>query len=164
MSTDPATALRDAFVNESKERLREHAERIRACLKLLTDEQVWQRPNAASNAIGNLLLHLTGNIGAWIVQGIGGQPYARDRQAEFDARGVQPKVALLAELDRILDKTRAILDAVTIGRLLEEQEVFGHRVSGLATIYHVVEHFALHTGQIVSTTKLLTGKPLEEPA
>lgn len=45
--------------------------KIGRCLDHLTEEDVWWRPNEASNSIGNLLLHLRGNVSQWIIGGVG---------------------------------------------------------------------------------------------
>lgn len=152
--------LRDAFVAESKFRLADYLDQIRRCVGMLSEEQVWWRPNEISNAVGNLLLHLAGNAGMWIVEGIGGVPFHRDRPAEFSARGPQPKAEVLAKLEQTVQRALGILDAVDANQLLRQHEIQGHQVSGLAAIYHVVEHFALHAGQIVYATKLATGQAI----
>ena len=53
--------------------------KIGRCLERLSDEDVWSRPNEASNSIGNLLLHLRGNITQWIIGGVGERAYERHR-------------------------------------------------------------------------------------
>lgn len=45
---------------------------IATCLKLLSEEEIWWRPNPASNSVGNLVLHLQGNVRQWIIAGLGG--------------------------------------------------------------------------------------------
>jgi hypothetical protein len=66
-------------------------ERIEHCLEQLNDEQVWVRSQPSLNSIGNLILHLCGNLRQWIVAGVGGSPDVRNRPAEFAERGPVPK-------------------------------------------------------------------------
>jgi uncharacterized damage-inducible protein DinB len=159
MMTD-APGWRDAFIGESKFRLADYLQQIRVCVGMLSEEQFWWRPNEISNAVGNLVLHLVGNVGMWIIEGIGGERFERDRPAEFAARGPQPKAEVLATLERVVDRASATLDSVDAGQLLREHDIQGYKMSGLAAIYHVVEHFALHSGQIIYATKIATGQPI----
>ena len=99
-----------AFIAHSRRYLREElAPRIRTVVEQLTDEEIWWRPNPASNSIGNLILHLSGNVQQWIVSGVGGFPDTRQRQSEFDATGPIPAPELLAQLDRTLNDADAAL-------------------------------------------------------
>src|SRR5437868_10305740 len=87
------------FIKQAQDLLlHDYLPKIESCLRLLTDEQTWWRPNAESNSIGNLLLHLAGNVRQWIVSGLGGQPDERVRQTEFDEQGTIPKDDLLSRL------------------------------------------------------------------
>jgi len=75
-----------AFLTQSREYLTEHyLPKILAAVDQLSDEDLWWRPNAVSNSVGNLMLHLSGNVRQWIVSGLGGAPDDRVRQLEFDA-------------------------------------------------------------------------------
>src|SRR5690348_12633039 len=76
----------------------EYLPKIERCLERLTDDDVWSRPNEASNSIGNLLLHLRGNVTQWIIAGVGGRTRERRRQQEFDERNRIPTGELLAGL------------------------------------------------------------------
>ena len=113
-----------------------------------------------SNSIGNLLLHLSGNARQWIVCGLGGEADARVRQAEFDERTTIPRDELLSRLRttvRAVDETLAVFAP---HRLLERFKIQGTEVTALAAIFHVTEHFSMHTGQIILLTKLLTASDL----
>jgi len=134
--------------------------KIERCLGLLTDEQVWWRPNPQSNSIGNLLLHLNGNVRQWIVCGLGGAPDARNRDAEFAERSLVPRAQLLLILRTTLGEADAALSRLDPEKLLEAKKIQGLDVSALAAILHVVEHFSMHTGQILFLTKMLTGTDL----
>lgn len=150
-----------AFLRESRQLLRDrYGPWILRCLEDLDDEGVWWRPNDASNAVGNLVHHLCGNARQWIVSGVGGASDVRARSEEFDRReGSREEMRdLLRTTLRDVDGTLADLDP---GRLGETVRIQGMDVTVLEAVYHVVEHFALHTGQIVWVTKSRTGRPLD---
>ena len=132
----------------------EYPTKIQRCLDVLPADAIWRRDDEASNSIGNLLLHLSGNIRQWIVSGVGGAPDARQRSAEFDARGGGDDAAVLME--RLLATVReadAVLASLDAERLRELRTIQGRNVSVLDAVYHVVEHFSMHTGQIILLAK-----------
>jgi len=128
--------------------------KIERSLELLTDEQMWWRGNPQSNSIGNLLLHLSGNVRQWIVCGLGGAPDERDRDSEFAERKVIPRDELLARLGQTLGEADNTLAKFDADKLLERQLIQGCDVTALAAIFHVVEHFSMHTGQIIMIAKM----------
>jgi len=150
-----------AFVNQASDFLiTEYLPKIERCLEQLKDEQIWWRPNPDSNSIGNLILHLCGNARQWIICGLGGEPDHRYRDAEFAQRDV-------IERDKLLDLLRSTVKDVaqTLARveesiLLETRKIQGNDVDVLHAIFHVTEHFSMHTGQIIMLTKMLTGSDL----
>ena len=133
---------------------------IEACLGKLTEEQVWARGSENENAIGNLVLHLSGNVRQWIVAGVGGAPDTRERDGEFSARGGSSIPELKERLRGIVAEAAAVIGAVAPERLAERVTIQRYELSVLEAVYHVVEHFSLHTGQIIFATKLLTGSDL----
>jgi uncharacterized damage-inducible protein DinB len=135
--------------------------KIEHCLSQLTDEAVWQRANEASNSVGNLVLHLSGNVQQWIVGGVGNLPYERDRQHEFGERGGISRADLLARLKATLAKADQVLAGVDPASLLERKEIQGCEVTVMEAILRIVQHFALHTGQIMLLTKQRTGEDLK---
>ncbi|MBI5473393.1 MAG: DUF1572 family protein [Ignavibacteriae bacterium] len=139
----------------------EYLPRIHACVDQLTDEQIWWRPNEASNSIGNLILHLTGNVTQWIVNSIGGVPYTRDRAREFAERNVISRDELLSALDKAMDAAEEIILNLDPARFAEVKVIQGNTTSVFEAIYHVVEHFSMHTGQILLMTKMLNAKDLD---
>lgn len=148
------------FIDFSVRKLRQLASRIDDCLARLTPEQIWARGGDEQNAIGNLVLHLCGNIRQWIGFGVEGKPDIRVRDREFSARGDITPEELRERLKSAVEETSAALEAVTAERLGEMTKIQVFEISVLEAIYHVVEHFAMHTGQIIFATKMLTGTDL----
>jgi uncharacterized damage-inducible protein DinB len=153
-------ALQSQFLTYSAGKLRELARRIETCLGELTDEQVWTRHSDNENAVGNLVLHLCGNVRQWIIAGVGGQRDVRDRDSEFAARGAVPKADLAERLRGTVEEAAAVIVGVSPERLAEKLLVQKYDVTGLEAIYHVVEHFSHHVGQIIFATKLMRGTDL----
>ena len=135
--------------------------RIVECLGQLSDEEIWWRPNEASNSVGNLLLHLAGNVRQWIVSGVGGEPDTRDRQREFDERTAIPRDELLAKLRAVLEESDAALARLDTATLCDLVTIQGRELTVLGAVYHVVEHFGMHTGQIILLSKALSGDDLK---
>ena len=148
------------FLDCSVRRLEELAPRIETCLAKLTVEQVWARGGENENEIANLVLHLCGNMRQWIISGVGGQADTRDRDGEFDARGGASIAELSVRLNQTVGEAAKVIAAIPPERLTEPIEVQGYHVTVLEAVYHVVEHFSMHTGQILFATKMLTGDDL----
>jgi uncharacterized damage-inducible protein DinB len=148
------------FLDYSVRKLGQLTERIETCLGKLDERQLWIRGTDNENAVGNLALHLCGNVRQWIVAGIGGQPDVRQRDAEFSARGGVGSAELKSRLRQTVDEALAVLNAATPDRLLQTVTIQNYSMPVLEAIYHVVEHFSMHTGQIIFATKLLTGQDL----
>jgi uncharacterized damage-inducible protein DinB len=147
------------FLGESRRYLREeYLPSIERAVASLTDAQVWARPNEGSNSIGNLILHLIGSSRQWILEGVDGKPVERVRQQEFDERRAVPKAELIERLREALREIDAALAAVTEKELGETRKIRGNDVTVLQAIYHVVEHFSMHTGQILWIAKATLGK------
>ena len=149
------------FLEFSRRKLLEqYWPRLRSCVELLSDEQVWWRPNEASNSIGNLMLHLNGNVRQWLVASFKQLEDTRDRPAEFRERQSIPASALVETLGATLNEASDVLVSLTEADLLKTFNIQGYTVTGLQAVYQVVEHFGIHYGQIVYITKLLRGEDL----
>ena len=148
------------FTRFSTFKLGQCLERIEVCLSKLDDERIWERPNTASNSAGNLCLHLAGNVRQWILSGIAAQPDNRRRDEEFAAQGGFSRDELLARLRATLSEACAVIDSLDEARLGETVRPQGYEVTVLEAVYHVVEHFTMHTGQIMLLTKAATGEDL----
>jgi len=149
------------FIARSRHHLSEDfLPKIERCVALLSDEQIWWRPNVESNSIGNLLLHLSGNARQWIVCGLGAGSDARDRDSEFAQRETISRSDLLSGLRQTIIEVDATLAKFDMDRLVEKKTIQGLEVTALGAILHVVEHFSMHTGQIILLTKILTSSDL----
>lgn len=157
--TDEKTST--AFISQARSFLKDdYLPKIERCLAQLSDEQIWWRPNEQSNSIGNLLLHLCGNARQWILSGLGGEEDFRQRQSEFDERRVISRVELRTRIKSVLTKVDAMLSQFDDSRLLESFQIQGTTVTALEAIFHVTEHFSMHTGQIILLTKMIVGTDL----
>lgn len=153
-------SVESEFLIFSAEKLTQLMGRIETCVEMLTPEQLWLRSAANSNAVGNLLLHLNGNVRQWILHGVGGQTDHRQRDTEFAAQGGPGAQDLLARLRGTVEQAVTLFRALPAERLLEHIQPQGYEGTVLTAIYHVVEHFAGHTFQIMLLTKQFTGEDL----
>jgi len=155
--------LSKQFISDSRAFLTEdYMPKIERCMAQLTEEQVWSRSNDPSNSIGNLLLHLAGSSRYWAVEVIGGKPIWRVRQAEFDRREPVSPEKLMADLRSVVSEVDRQLAGLSGEALLEVRTARDDKVTVLWCVYHLVEHFAMHTGQILSMTKVFVGE-LRDP-
>ena len=156
-----ATQIHTALIQEVDHRLfDESLTRILECLEKLTDEQIWWRPNESSNSIGNLVLHLCGNVRQWIGTGLGNLPDTRKRQTEFDERRQIERDVLVSELVSTMTMAKSVISNLPEKELLTSRPVQTFNETGMSILIHVTEHFSYHTGQIAYITKLLSGKSL----
>jgi uncharacterized damage-inducible protein DinB len=152
--------VEELFLKFSAEKLEQLDGRIQDCLARLTGEQIWTRNSDNENAVGNLALHLAGNVRQWIGSGIAGWPDHRQRDAEFDARGGKSPDELAELLKIRVTEAVSIVRSLPVARLTERITPQGYDVTVLEAIAHVVEHFSMHTGQIILLTKFLIGEDL----
>jgi len=148
------------FVQASSKKLDQLLSRIRDCVNKLEPDEIWARGHENENAIGNLVLHLSGNVRQWIISGVGGAPDKRERDAEFAARGGMETAELLGRLESAVKESIVVIGRVTPERLTQHVVIQKYDLTVLDAIFHVVEHFAQHTGQIIFATKMLTGEDL----
>jgi len=132
----------------------EYRTQLRLAVNALPPDGVWWRPNDQANSVGNLLLHLNGNVRQWILGGVAGRPNARHRADEFAARSGSSAAALLADLEGTLDEVDEVLGGLSDADLLEPRTIQGRDILVLGAIFHVVEHFSGHLGQIILMAKL----------
>lgn len=152
--------LINELIEQSIFRLNENTPRIKKCLDELNEEEVWMRPNDSSNSVGNLILHLCGNIRQYIISSLGGEKDTRERDKEFETKGGKTKAELFEKLTVTVDQAVEVIKKLDEESILEVRSVQGFSYSGVGNIIHVVEHYSYHTGQIAFWTKLLKDKNL----
>lgn len=152
-----------AFLVFSTTKLRMLVGQVETCLGKLDETQVWGRTGDNANSAGNLCLHLEGNVRQFIIHAIGGAPDVRARDAEFGTRGGLGIPELVAKLSACVEEACTVLERMAPERLLELVAPMGRTMLTLDAIYQVVQHFALHTGQIIFLTKAFTGEDLNLP-
>lgn len=148
------------FRATAAETLLQHMGRIEVCVGKLSDDQIWARGHETDNAIGNLCLHLSGNVRQWIVASLAGEADHRTRDAEFAARAGMSGTELTSRLRETIRSAVAVIEALTKEQLAARYTIQNYEVSGLGAVFHVVEHFGQHTAQIILLTKMLTGTDL----
>lgn len=148
------------FIEHSIYRVELNTPRINKCLKLLSEKDVWKRPNDQSNSIGNLILHLCGNIRQYIISSLGKSEDFRERDLEFTAEGGLTKSELQGKLEDTVGAAVNVIRNASIEELLRVRLVQGFDYSGVGVIIHVTEHYSYHTGQIAFWTKVITGSDL----
>ena len=158
MIDDPVA---QGFLEYSRKHLADECwPRLRQAVESLTDDQVWWRPNEASNSIGNILLHLNGNVRQWLLCSFAHAEDRRDRPAEFSQREQIPRSVLVEQLGTTIREVEEVLRSLPAADLLATLNVQGYTVTGLEAIYHVVEHFSMHYGQVLFVAKQLRGEDL----
>ena len=141
-------------------RIDENSRMIGIALQHVTEEVIWKRPNENSNSIGNLILHLCGNISQYIISSLGESPDIRERDTEFEVTEGFSKIELLGKLLETTSKAKDIISSSTAEQFLKEREVQGFNLTGIGILIHVVEHYSYHTGQIAFWVKQLKNKSL----
>jgi uncharacterized damage-inducible protein DinB len=134
------TTVGTAYIDRARRHLPACLGRIEHCVDQLDDEQVWWRPQGSMNSVGNILLHLVGNLRQWVVSGVGGVPDTRDRPAEFAERGPIPKAELLGRLGAVVAEADAALAGLDESRLLEPRRIQGFDETVLTAIWESLTH------------------------
>jgi hypothetical protein len=149
------------FLDYSCKKLDGMTDNLRLCLGKLTDEQIWERHGAHENTVGNLVLHLCGNMRQWAIHGVGGAKDVRVRDAEFSADGGLSGTQLMETFASTVAEARAIIASLPAERLVERVTPQGRDVSVLDAIYQVVGHVQQHVGQVILLTKQMTRQDLD---
>ena len=151
------------FLQNARSRLCIHLTRqIQECLNGLQLEQIWWRPNEASNAIGNLVLHCVGSTRFYIGHVVGNSNFIRDRDVEFSERRPLPAAELLAHLNIAIEEADDVFSRLDPDTLLNTAERALKPTTFMDIISLQVTHYALHVGQIAYATKLLNATAIEE--
>jgi uncharacterized damage-inducible protein DinB len=161
MRIHPTTNLfTQEFTEQSLVRFEENTPKIERCVSELTEDELWQRPNASSNSVGNIILHLCGNITQYILSGLGNTEDKRERDKEFTATSILNKEELVKKLKSTVENAARTIRNLKEDEMLRMRSIQGYELSAIGIIIHVVEHYSYHTGQIIFWTKLIKDKDL----
>jgi uncharacterized damage-inducible protein DinB len=149
------------FLDYSCHTLESMTGNLGVCLSRLTDAQIWEKNGDHENAVGNLVLHLCGNMRQWVIAGVGGSLDVRDRDAEFSADGGMGAEELMGKFALTVAEARGVIASLPAERLTDRINPQHGEVSVLDAIYHVVGHVQQHMGQIILLTKQKTGHDLD---
>ena len=150
----------EEFKNQIIYRLDESTRMNTKSLSLISEDDVWKRINNSSNSIGNLILHLCGNITQYAIASLGNTDDLRNRDLEFSMDKGFLKSELLEKLNTTLEQSKKIINKTTLEEYLRKREVQGFTFSGIGIVIHVTEHYSYHTGQIAFWVKQLKNKDL----
>ena len=148
------------FISQAIHRIDENTPKLIACFQELGEAHIWRRPNQHSNSVGNIILHLCGNIRQYAISSLGNRKDIRERDKEFSKDRCYTATELLKKLTDTLDEAKAIIQNVSEEELLRKRKVQGYTHSGIGIVIHVTEHYSYHTGQVIFWTKLLKDKDL----
>ncbi len=155
-----AVSISKEFIEQSIYRIDESMQRIVKCLNEIDEDEIWKSPNDNSNTIGNLVLHLCGNIRQYIISALGEMEDIRTRDEEFSIKKGTGKAALLNQLSSTVSRAKEIIRECDDYKLAKTYSVQGFELSGVGIIIHVTEHYSYHVGQIAFWVKQLKNKDL----
>ena len=150
----------EEFIGQAIHRIDENTQKLATCMQELNESEIWKRPNLHSNSVGNIILHLCGNIHQYAISSLGNSKDVRERDKEFSADGGNSGPELFKKLTDTIEQAKNVIQSTTEEELLRERKVQGYTHSGIGIILHVTEHYSYHTGQIIFWTKLLKDKDL----
>jgi len=148
------------FISQAIHRIDENTQKLTVCFHDLEENEIWRRPNQHSNSVGNIILHLCGNIRQYIISSLGHLEDVRERDKEFSTTSGYSKSELLKKLIDTVEQAKDIIKNSSEEELIRKRKVQGYTHSGIGIIVHVTEHYSYHTGQIIFWTKLLKDKDL----
>lgn len=152
------STLKNEFIEQCIFRLNENTVKIKKCLEELSEKELWQMPNESSNSIGNILLHLCGNIRQYAISSLSSIADTRKRDLEFSTKGGFSKQELLSKLTETVNEAIGVIKDTDEASLLKQRSVQGFTLTGIGIIIHVTEHYSYHAGQIIFWIKLLKNK------
>ncbi|MFD2098648.1 DinB family protein [Flagellimonas iocasae] len=157
---DKEKELQEELVWNAGYRMNESLRMIKICLEQLPEKAIWQKPNESANSIGNLILHLCGNITQYGIASIQNLEDNRKRDEEFSTTSGYSKEELIQKLSDTIDEAKRAFYEAPLAELLRKRNVQGFNFSGVGNMIHVTEHLSYHTGQIALWTKLLNNQDL----
>jgi uncharacterized damage-inducible protein DinB len=151
------TDLNATLIQDFTRSYQDSAKKIHRLVEPLSEEQVWTKPYPYGNSIGNLVLHLTGNLNYYFGTEMGGTGYVRNRPLEFAETSRIAKDELLKRFDEAIAIVAAVL-------LKQSESDWGaaYSAKGMEEIgdrfrafLHLAGHIYHHTGQMMYLVKEL---------
>jgi len=114
-----------------------------------SDAALWQEMPGITNTGGTLALHLAGNVRHFFGAVLGASGWVRDREREFNVRGLA-RAAVVAEVELAIAEADRVMPTLTAATLAAPfpVEVLGRRLRTSRFLMHLCSHFAYHLGQI----------------
>ena len=150
-----ANTFTKEFIEQSIYRMEENTKRIVKCAEEIDEIEIWKSANENSNSIGNIILHLCGNIRQYAISALGETKDIRERDKEFSTKTGYTKTELLNKLTNTIAEASGIIKNIDENRLMKIYSVQGFNLSGIGIIIHVTEHYSYHAGQIAFWIKQL---------
>jgi len=148
------------FVENALYRLDQSTRMIGIAFMQIEEQDIWKRPNEASNSIGNQILHLCGNMTQYVISSFGETKDIRERDIEFDTLSGLNKAELLKKLIDTVNRAKEVIVNATTEQWTKKRAVQGFYFSGIGVVLHAVEHYSYHTGQIAFWVKQLKNREL----
>jgi uncharacterized damage-inducible protein DinB len=149
------TTLNATLIRDFTRNFQNSAKKIHGLVEPLAEDQIWTNPYPYGNSIGNLVLHLTGNLSYYIGTEIGATGYVRNRPLEFEAASRVAKTELLRRFDEAITVVVAALQKQSEGDWSAAYKGKGmEEVSDrFSAFLHCAAHIYHHTGQIMYLVK-----------
>jgi hypothetical protein len=158
----PANGPAETLLQEISKRMQFFLDRAEHCLAQISEEQTWYRAHPRDNTVGNLILHVVGNLSQWVLSGIGGHAYNRDRPAEFSAAGGPDKAELTRMLRDVVGRCRSVIDTLQPDSLGTPKRIQGMDVNAAYALISSLTHFGVHVGQMLFIAKTLVADAYRE--
>lgn len=157
---DELDKFQSEFIDNCCYRMDESLRMLKISVEKVSEEQLWQKPNASLNSIGNLILHLCGNMTQYGIASLNETEDKRERNLEFSTEGGFGKDELMLKIKEVIEEVKSTFRGISLERLLSQRQVQGFKFSGIGNMVHVVEHLSYHTGQIAFWVKQLKNEQL----
>jgi len=149
--------------NELTRYFRHVAARVEKAARSVTEEQLWTKPFPFGNSIGNLILHLTGNLDHYIGALIAGTGYVRHRELEFTDPAHYPIDELLSGFHKAVDMVAQTLQSQDESSLVTPVADQPPVQTRLGLFLVCAAHMNNHVGQMSYLVQALEASTKEPP-
>jgi uncharacterized damage-inducible protein DinB len=152
----------DPFLASARTTLDRQRRAFEAVIAGLPPEALDWQPTTGANSLAVLVTHAWGSAQGWMARAAG-REVARDRAAEFRARGDAAALrALLREGGARIEAALDAIDPATLGRVCFRESdpgAGGEEYTVARCVLHAVEHAQEHLGQSWLTRQLWEARP-----